>query len=70
MPAVAGDIDVTALLRGDVYGPGHRDAEVARWFAANDDAAAQGHHIGMHVATDLDVFVRHVQLSDEIVTYQ
>ena len=36
MQAVAGDIDVTALLRRDVYGPGHRDAEVARWFAATD----------------------------------
>ena len=47
--AVTGDLDVTALLRGDVYGPGHRDAEVARWFAANDDdALAHAHRYGRH----------------------
>ena len=47
--AVAGDLDVTALLHGDVYGPGHRDAEVARWFAANDDdALAHAHRHGRH----------------------
>lgn len=34
MTALEGELDVAALLRGDVYTPGHRDAEVARWFRA------------------------------------
>ncbi len=42
--AVAGELDVSALLRGDVYGPGHRDAEVARWFAASDEHLHAAHH--------------------------
>jgi G3E family GTPase len=36
MTAVDGDLDVAALLRGDVYTPGHREAEVARWFSSEE----------------------------------
>ncbi len=51
--AVAGELDVGALLRGDVYGPGHRDDEVSRWFARNNNRApAAGHR---HDAHDSDI---------------
>ena len=48
MTAVDGELDVAALLRGDVYTRGHRDAEVARWFNAQDShhhaPASNRHH--------------------------
>jgi G3E family GTPase len=47
MQAVTGELDITALLGGDAYVPGHREAEVARWFASNNndpDLHRHSHH--------------------------
>ena len=49
MQATAGEVDVCALLQGDVYGPGHRNTEVSRWFASTaDNAHDLGHRHGHH----------------------
>ena len=58
IPALAGGLDLSALLRGDVYGPGHRHDEVSRWFATHDESLRQPvhrHHSDIHgfyVVTD------------------
>lgn len=56
MQASADALAITALLRGDAYRPGHRETEVARWFAAtNNDLLAHRHPHGRH-AHDIHSF--------------
>lgn len=55
MHAVMGELDFGALLSGDVYKHAQRDAEVLRWFDAEQAATHAGHHALDRNRHDLDI---------------